>query len=206
MIDYPRIRAIGERIVSDRMERIARGIDKKQGYVVFNPNSFEGCGLVKLNGKSAIVSGVPSKGWLATKDFVTENHVRVDGRIVDTDCLTVRFDDAWQIASIYDKKNDREVLRAGECDTLPARYSAISLDQDHVICETVKAAEDGDGTIVRFFETKNRRGKVRVTLGFPASKAYLCDLMENELEELDVVDGSISLKVSPFEIVTMKVK
>lgn len=422
MIDYPRIRAIGDRIIEDRTARIARGIDKKHGYVVFNPNSFEGRGMVKLEGKSAFVSGVPSKGWLATRDFITENHVRVDGRTVETDALTVRFNDVWQIESIYDKKNSREVLRAGEvgnelrvyadypdkydawewteyareqeyrtvtdvssveviddgarrgvcitrpygrstirqtlwfadgttkidfetyvdwhqkhntlrvcfpveihsdratyeiqfgsierpthantswdrakfevcaqkyadlsegdygvsllndckyghdihngnitlsllrsptdpnpeadqgehtftyslyphagtlaecdtvrlayelnnpmtaiaatgdADTLPASYSAISFDRDNLICETVKAAEDGDGTVVRFYESKNCRGTARVKLGLPAARAYLCDLMENELEELPIENGEISYGFSPFEIVTVKLK
>jgi alpha-mannosidase len=424
MIDYPRIISIGERIVSDVRTRIAASIDKNEGYVVFNPNSFEGKGMVALGDKKAYVTGVPSKGWKTVKatDLVTENNVRIDGKTVETNCLRVTFDDAWQMISIYDKANDREVLRegaignelrifadypdrydawewteyareqayrtvtavssteviddgarrgiritrpydksvieqtvwfadgttkieienridwhqsanmlkavfpvdinadkatyeiqfgtverpthfntswerakfevcahkfadlsegnygvsilndckyghdihegvitlsllrstsdpnpeadrglntftyalyphagnlaesdtvrlaydlndpmvaipaTGDSTTLPTTFSTLSVDRHNIICETVKAAEDGVGTVIRLYECKNQRTKFHLATPLPFQKAYLCDLMENELRELPVKDGKIAYTVSPFEIVTVKLK
>jgi hypothetical protein len=45
--------------------------------------------------------------------FVDTNNVKIDGHTVETDALRVVFDEAWQMTSIYDKKNDREVLKKG---------------------------------------------------------------------------------------------
>ena len=40
------------------------------------------------------------------------------------------------------------------------RFSLVSVDQPNVILETVKKAEDGQGTIVRMYESENARTKV----------------------------------------------
>ena len=80
---------------------IAAAIDKKRGYVVFNPHAFEGEGFVKIGDKTAYVKGIAPKGHTATDSFVTENHVSVSGNKVETDRLSVTFDEDMQIVS-YD--------------------------------------------------------------------------------------------------------
>ncbi|MBQ8356908.1 MAG: alpha-mannosidase [Clostridia bacterium] len=421
-IDYAEIKQIGSEIVSDTQKKIANGIDKRHGYVVFNPHSFETCGMVTVDGKTVrTAQPVPSKGYLTTNGFVSENHVVIEGKTVETDALRVVFDDAWQIVSIYDKKNDRQVLKEGavgnelrvhadypdtydawewqaysreeyktitavrsanvvedgvrkgirivrphmkstitqiiwfydgttridfetvadwhdrhqmlkaafpvdvntdkatyeiqfgtverpthsntswdaarfevcahkyadlseggygmalmnDCkyghdihdgvmqlsllrsptdpnpeadqglipvtysllphagtlsetdvakqayylnypmtavaatgdkDTLPTAFSALSLDKDNVICETVKQAEKGEDTVLRLYECKNRRTRTTLTLGIPAKQVFLCDMMEREQTELPVTDGKVELSLSGFEILTLKIK
>ena len=114
-IDYAMIRGIGEKVVQGIRARIADGIAAERGWVVFNPTSFAGEGLVQLDGRTALVRDVPAMGYCTvTKDCaVTDNHVRIDGRTVETNCLRVAFDEAWQMISIYDKQNDRELLMPG---------------------------------------------------------------------------------------------
>ena len=407
--DYAKIRRIGESITDGVKSKIAARLDKEGGYAVFNPNSFDGDGFVKLDGKTARVSGIPQKGYKLTKDLVTDNNVKIDGKRVETDALEVLFNDAWQMISIYDKKNCRQVLKNGavgneirvyvdypdnydawewveysrlrykpltevesveviddgarrgiktvrpfmnskitqtvwftdgstqidfetladwhdthkmvkaafpvdinsdkatfevqfgvierpthsntswdrakfetcghkyadlsdgdygvsimndckyghdihngviilslfksptypnpvadqgeipftyslyphagklsESDTakrayflnnpmtalkatgeessLPETYSQLSLDNDGVVCETVKEEERGEGTVIRLYERKNCRTKVTLDLGTACKKAYLCDMMENELEELAVKDGKLGFQ------------
>ena len=93
----------------------------------------------------------------------------------------------------------------GEKTAIPTEYSAVECDQPNVICETVKQAEDGEGTILRFYECANKRTKATVRVGLPAKKAYLCDLMENELKELPLQNGSFRYFFGNFEIVTVKI-
>jgi alpha-mannosidase len=388
--------------------------------VVFNPHSFEGDGIVKVDGKSVLVRGIAPKGYGVAKEFIDTNNVKIDGKVVETDVLRVVFNDAWQMTSIYDKKNNREVLKAGEVgnqlrvyadypdiydawewqpysrdsyrvidgvssveivndgvrrgirivrphmkstvtqtvwfadgtaridfetvadwherhqmlkcvfpvdinadkatyeiqfgtverpthsntswdqarfevcahkyadvseggfgvsllndckyghdihdgimqlsllrsptypnpeadqgehvftyslyphagtlaesdtvkqayylndpmvavatvgerDEIPTSFSAVTLDTDHVICETIKESEEGSDTILRMYECKNRRGTVKVKLGIPASRVYLCDLMENPIREIPVADGYFEHKILGFEIATFKI-
>ena len=98
------------------------------------------------------------------------------------------------------------VAATGENDMLPLRFSAVSLDAcDHVICETVKEAEEGTDTVLRMYECKNRRGTVKVRLGIPAKKVYLCDLMENPIREIPLCDGCFEHNILGFEIATFKI-
>ncbi len=419
-VDYAAIRGIGESIVDRAREKIAASVDGKHGYVVFNPHSFEGEGLVKVNGKSARVCGIAPKGYTVTDRFVAENHVEIDGHRVETDTLSVLFDDVWQLSSVYDKKNGRQLLKqgtvgnelrvyadypdvydawewqpysrdsyrtitavtsvetvddgarrgirivrpyskstltqtvwfvdgtptltfetavdwherhqmlkavfpldintdkatyeiqfgtverpthsntswdqarfevcahkyadlsdggfgvslmndckyghdihdgvmqlsllrgptypnpeadqgehvftytlyphagkladsdtakqayllnypmtavaaTGDADRIPLVFSAVSVSGDNIICETVKAAEEGEGTILRMYECKNCCGEAEITLGIPATRVCLCDLLENELEEIPVHDGRFRYAFSGFEIATFKV-
>ena len=98
------------------------------------------------------------------------------------------------------------IKACGAGSTLPTSFSIVSLDKENVICETVKEAEDTLDTVIRLYESKNIRTKVRVSVNLDASKCYLCDLLENELEELDIVDGVVCVDVKGFEIVTLKFK
>ena len=94
----------------------------------------------------------------------------------------------------------------GSADNIPTEFSAISLDCDHAACETVKAAEDGEGTIIRIYEYKNIRDKITVSTAIPFEKAYLCDLLEREICEIPVEDGKVRCPIKGFEILTLKLK
>ena len=419
--DYAEAFGIGRKIVDGAESRVASAVDARAGYVVFNPHGFTTEGLVRIDGKAALTPPVPAKGYAAVDRFVTENHVRVDGHTVETNRYRVVFDDCWQIASLYDKQQSREVLQAGkpgnelrlyddrpdtydawewqaysrekyhavtavdavktvrdgarcgvcvarsfgasrieqtiwfyddagqidfetrvdwheehrmlkaafpvdvhasratfeiqfgamerpthfntaweqakfetcahkyvdlsdsgygvsllnDCKyghdvhdgvmqlsllraptwpdekadrgehtftyalcphagtladsdtvkrayylnepmtavratgkktTIPAAWSAVTVDRENVICETVKEAENGDGVIVRFYECADRRTTATVKLGLPAGEVFLCDLMENELEKLPLTNGAFTHTFGNFEIVTVKIK
>ena len=94
-------------------------------------------------------------------------------------------------------------LAAG-AGTLPDTFSLASCDKEHVIIETVKKAEDSDALILRMYEAHDRRDKVTVRIAKGFTKAYLCDLMENELEQLDFDGEKITMPIKNFEIVTLK--
>lgn len=417
--DYAWLQGIASEQIGAVKAEIASKIDEKEGYVVFNPHSFIGNGIVKIDGKSALVSGISPKGYSCVKSFKSDNSVIVTANGVETNALKVTFDKNWIITSIYDKANERELIKKGmrgnelrvyedypdtydcwewqaystekykvveavkavdivddgarlgikivrpfmsseisqtiwfyddakqidfdtevdwhqnnqmlkasfdvdintdkatyeiqfgtierpthkntswdaakfevcghkyadiseggygvslinDCkyghdihdgimqlsllkcgihpskrsdhgkhsftysicphkgtlassdtvekayfinypmtalkasaneSTLPNTYSAVTINESNVICETVKEAEDSKDTIVRLYESKNIRTRAIVSVGFKATKCYLCDLLENELEELEIIDGKVSLDIKGFEIVTLK--
>jgi alpha-mannosidase len=95
---------------------------------------------------------------------------------------------------------------SGNSDVIPTEFSAISIDCDHAACETVKQAEDGEGTVIRIYEYKNIRDKLNITSAIPFEKAYLCDLLEREICDLPVENGKITCGIKGFEILTVKLK
>ena len=96
------------------------------------------------------------------------------------------------------------VKASGTESTLPESFSMVKLDRENVICETVKEAEDSTAYVVRLYESKNIRGKVELTVGFKATRCFLCDLMENEISELPLDNGKVMLDVGGYEITTLK--
>ncbi len=87
---------------------------------------------------------------------------------------------------------------------LTDEFSLVSCDKANIIIETVKKAEADNGLIVRMYDAFNRRVNATITVADGFSKAYLCDLMENEVEELALVGNKVTVPVSNFEIVTVK--
>ena len=418
-IDYAEISRIGSSVISDAKNYIASSLAKDSGYVVFNPHSFTGDGMVTVDGKSAYVTGIPSKGYACRRNFKTDNAVTFENGVAENTFFRITFDSDMQIISIYDKENGREVLKSGstgnqlrvyadypdtydawewqeysaenyltvtgydsaevvddgarkgirtvrkynksvikqtvwlsdeerkidfdtevdwhekhvmlksafdvdvhsdkatyeiqfgtierpthrntswerakfevcaqkyadlsdggygvsiindckyghdihngvmqisllrsatdpnpdadqghnafvyslcphsgtlsDSDTakyayylnypmtavkamgsesvIPEIYSAVSIDRENVICETVKEAEDGTATVIRLYEYRNICGEIEISVSLDAEKCYLCDMMENEIEELPITDGKIKTKIKGFEIMTLK--
>ena len=93
---------------------IASGIDKRCGWVVFNPNPQNGFGTVTLpNGTCGYVASIPAKGYVTVETIKTENRIAVGKNTLENDFFKLTFDADMMLSSIYDKRAEREVLTAG---------------------------------------------------------------------------------------------
>ncbi|MDD3766621.1 MAG: alpha-mannosidase [Eubacteriales bacterium] len=90
--------------------------------------------------------------------------------------------------------------------TLPDSYSFVAVNKDNIIVEAVKKAEDSGDLIIRLYDNHGIRSDVDVEFGFDAYEVYLADMSENEIEKIECNGNKATLKVKPFEIVTLKVK
>lgn len=90
--------------------------------------------------------------------------------------------------------------------TLPQKMSFISSDQDNVIVEVVKKAEDSDELVVRAYECFNKRTKVNFTFWKQIRKVAECDLLENEIKDIDSCCNNFYVEFKPYEIKTFKIK
>lgn len=83
-------------------------------------------------------------------------------------------------------------------------HQLVSSNQKHVIIETVKQADNGEGIIVRLYEGERNRGTVKLQCGFDVQTAYLCNLLEENESELSVQDNAVTLTVRPYMIATVR--
>jgi len=117
---------------------------------------------------------------------------------------TLRESDTVKLA--YLLNNPLTAVKAsGGHSSLPESYSLVSVDKDNVICETVKEAEEDKSTVLRLYESANKKTKAQITLGFKAKKCFVCDMLENEKEELEIADGKVNVNMRGYEILTLKV-
>ncbi len=98
----------------------------------------------------------------------------------------------------------RAVPTASHGGQQPRRASFLQVDRPGVVVDAVKQAEDTDALVVRLYEAWGQRGPVRLTCAAPVAEAHRADLLERAQERLDLAeDGSIPLRLRPFELVTL---
>lgn len=89
---------------------------------------------------------------------------------------------------------------------LPDSFSLIECDCDNVVIETIKKAENNDDIIIRFYEAHNKKCRPHFKLGFDIKVATLCDMLENDISELEFTHNSFSVSLGGFEVGTVRLK
>jgi alpha-mannosidase len=59
---------------------------------------------------------------------------------------------------------------------------------------------------VRLYEAWGGRCTARIRTKLGATRAYLCDLLERNIEEVVVHESSLELALEPFKILTLKLE
>ncbi len=84
-------------------------------------------------------------------------------------------------------------------------FSLAAVDKANVVIETVKASEDGKGIVLRLYESENAKTKTKLTVNRPFSKAYICNLLEEEEQPAQALGNEVLVALKPYEVVTVKV-
>lgn len=117
----------------------------------------------------------------------------------------------WREGNIVNEAYHLNVpLLAGELGenpngNLPSHYQFAEIDNDNVLLETVKKAEDDEAIVLRFYEYKQFRNKTKVTFAEPIKKAVECNLIEEEERVAHYQDKTLSFPITPYEIKTFKI-
>ncbi|HHU78029.1 MAG TPA: alpha-mannosidase [Clostridiales bacterium] len=83
--------------------------------------------------------------------------------------------------------------------------SILEVLGENVILETVKKAEDGEGIVVRLYEYQNQRGNITIKWNASLKSVYECDLLENNIKDIDAADKAFSFEIMPYEIKTFRI-
>ncbi len=96
------------------------------------------------------------------------------------------------------------VKATGGSGEIPDSFSAVTALNHKLVVDTLKPSEDGKAAVIRAYEPHRARGREIFELGVKAKKAYFCDMLENEIEELKIENNQIKIDFRPFEIITIK--
>jgi alpha-mannosidase len=113
--------------------------------------------------------------------------------------------DETTIAAAY-ALNDPLIVAEGDQNNrgVTTPLSFISVDRPNIVIETVKQAEDGQGIVVRLYESQRQRGEVTLTTNFALANAWQTNLLEENQTALTPSDNSVCLLVKPYQIVTLR--
>ena len=87
-----------------------------------------------------------------------------------------------------------------------AEYSFVSADRGNVIIETIKRAEDREGTVIRMYESENSLTRTKLTVNAPFKRAWICSLLEEKEKEAPVSGNGIEVVLKPYEVVTVLIQ
>ena len=136
-----------------------------------------------------------------------EPHPNADVEIHEFTYSLLPHAESWQeagtVAESYKLNQRAYAVTGGEAGKAA---SFASVDKRNVILETVKAAENGEGTVLRLYECENARTKATLTVPADTKAAYLTNLLEEIESELSVENGKVTFTIKPYEIVTILIK
>jgi alpha-mannosidase len=75
----------------------------------------------------------------------------------------------------------------------------------NVVIDTIKCAEDGEGWIVRFYESAGARAVAQLHFGVPLRQAWLSNTLEDKVSSLAIgSEHTLILGMRPFQISTIR--
>jgi len=104
-------------------------------------------------------------------------------------------------SSQHDRKNHQAV---NEKLPIAINQSFVTTNQPNVIVETIKRAEDGNGIIVRLYESQRMRGTFILTTAFNLATAWKTNILEENQIEIDVDGNQLHLQIKPYQILTLR--
>ncbi|MBQ5973952.1 MAG: alpha-mannosidase [Oscillospiraceae bacterium] len=87
-----------------------------------------------------------------------------------------------------------------------AGKSLVSCDSANIIVDTVKPAEDGDGVILRAYESNGCRGGARICLAKAPAQVTAVSLIEGDDTPVEADGNSFGFSYGPYEILTFRVR
>ena len=108
------------------------------------------------------------------------------------------FQDGWNLRQ---RLHARVVYDSVSEKSLPDKMQFLFLDGPGIVCTTIKRAEDGEGLLVRAYETVGRSCEARLFSCRNVVSVHEADLMERRVRVLDWD----AIGFAPFEIKTLRV-
>lgn len=111
--EYAEIFDKNEKRFSGALKKIAENINEA-GVMVYNPIGITRSGTVTIGKKTYFAADVPAYGWKMLRDENSERSLHVSEKHMENDFFALDFDSDMHICAIYDKQNDRNVLKPGD--------------------------------------------------------------------------------------------
>jgi alpha-mannosidase len=91
-------------------------------------------------------------------------------------------------------------------DAVPRGFSLLEAEGLELALGSLKLAEEGDSVILRLYEPHGARGECTLRFARPVERVERVNLLEETEGPVEVHGGAVSLRVRPFEVVTLRVE
>lgn len=107
---YDKLFMEGEAIVSEKLNSIASQINAEDGIIVFNPTGFVQSGVAEYDNIKYFCKDIPAYGWKHIKASESRKKASAKNNTAENEYYILTLDENANIASLYDKRMNREVL------------------------------------------------------------------------------------------------
>jgi alpha-mannosidase len=97
------------------------------------------------------------------------------------------------------------LMAAGEPDAILKR-PLVEASPAGVVIDTIKPAEDGEGFVVRLYESLGAKAAAHLAFSIPIGEAWLSNTLEDRLSPRAIEAGAVALALRPFQIATLRLK
>lgn len=125
--EYASLLTEGKAAFDKALDQLAAHACQK-GLFVYNPSPFAYSGLLQTEDGVISVSDIPANGWAVVSPTTAPKTVTVSERRMENECLSVCFNEAYQLVSVYDKQAERELIMPGMVG------NALSIYEDYPRC------------------------------------------------------------------------
>lgn len=107
---YGQVLDFCSRVSKDARADLAKNITTEEGYLVFNPHSYECSDVVETDGIFAYAPSVPAFGYKNFAELNFENNAVIGENSISNKYFDIKLDKNGNIASVFDKVNNRETM------------------------------------------------------------------------------------------------
>jgi alpha-mannosidase len=109
-----------------------------------------------------------------------------------------------QVAGRRSQDSGNSLQVASDKLSISINQSLVTTNQPNVIIETIKRAEDGNGIIVRLYESQRQRGTLTLTTAFDLETAWRTNILEENQVEIGVDGNQLHHQIKPYQILTLR--
>lgn len=184
---YEEIQKTGTEIINSAEQNIADGVCADEGYVVFNPNSFASSSAVKIDGEYIYAENIPAKGYKVIVPEKAQSTVQLSDRAIENKFYKLTLDENGNFSSIYDKINNREVLKNGEKGNIFTVYEDYPREYDNWEISSYYTEKHWDITAIDSIEKvcEGERSGLKITRTYNKSKIVQTIFVYEHLDRID---------------------
>ena len=184
---YEEIGAIGNEIINDTTTDIANNVEATDGYVVFNPHSFVNSSAVEIDGKWVYAENIPAKGYKVINPTAQTSKITVTKNSIENDFFRLTLDEKGTFTSIFDKRNNREVLKNGQRGNVITAYEDYPREYDNWEMSSYYTEKHWEADQVEKVEILNEgeRAGLKITKKFKNSTIVQSIYLYNNIDKID---------------------
>lgn len=184
---YRKIQETGGSIIDGALRKIADGVCADEGILVYNPNSFASSSAVKTDSGYIYAENIPAKGYKVIAPNEMQSDISLTENTLENVFFKLTLDENGNFSSIFDKRNNREVLKHGEKGNVFTVYEDYPREYDNWEISSYYTEKHWDilniDSIEKVYE--GERAGLRVTRTYKQSKIVQTIFVYSHIDRID---------------------